>query len=153
MENWRTWHLRENWEIFESGCWRKYRRFKYLDEKLGNLSETCENFQDAQCVWKFPNFFSSVHTSGATIGQNTEIGKWSLSGRKSESEFSAIGRPKCLKNPEEKLSAPLVQSSEEKFTLQVKIFEFYPSGPKCRDGTLHSAECHLGTSELCTSGA
>ncbi len=33
-----------------------------------------------------------------------------------ESEFSAAGRPKPVKNPREKLYAPLVQSSEEKYS-------------------------------------
>ncbi len=42
-----------------------------------------------------------------------------------ESEFSAIGRPKRVKNPGKKLYPPLVQSFEEKYFLQ--MFEFYPS--------------------------
>ncbi len=49
-----------------------------------------------------------------------------------ESEFSVVGRLKRVKKPQEKLSTPLVQNSEGKYSLQVKIFEFYPSGPKCR---------------------
>ncbi len=49
-----------------------------------------------------------------------------------ESEFSAVGWRKRVKKHREKLSAPLVQSSEGKYSLRVKIFEFYPSGPKCR---------------------
>ncbi len=56
-----------------------------------------------------------------------------------ESEFLAIERPKRVKNPGEKLYTPLVQSSEVKYYLQVKIFEFYLSGPKCQGGTL---QCH-----------
>ncbi len=63
-----------------------------------------------------------------------------------ESEFLAIERPKRVKNHKEKLYAPLVQKSEEKYCLQVKIFELYPSGTKCQGGTLQNAGCHLGTS-------
>ncbi len=68
-------------------------------------------------------------------------------------ELSAKGQQKRVKNFGEKLAAPLVQSSEGKYFLQDKIFEFYPSGPKCQGGTLQSAECHSGTSKLYTSGA
>ncbi len=72
---------------------------------------------------------------------------------RTKSKFSALGRPKRVKNPGEQLYAPLVQSSEGKYSFQVQIFEFYLTGPKCRDGTLHSAECHPGISELCISSA
>ncbi len=58
-----------------------------------------------------------------------------------KSEFSPLGRPKRVKNSKEKLSAPLVQSCKGIYCLQVKILEFYPSGLRCRCGTLHSAEC------------
>ncbi len=46
----------------------------------------------------------------------------------------------CITNFKEKLSAPLVQSSMGKYSVQVKILEFYPSGLRSRCGTLHSAE-------------
>ncbi len=105
-------------------------------------------------------------------------------------EFSAIGRPKRVKNPGKKLYAPLMQSSKVpwwypalcrvplqhfrtlhqrcvKF-LSMIFYHFWPYSdkilernishhwckvPKCRGGTLHSAECHPNISELCTSGA
>ncbi len=51
-----------------------------------------------------------------------------------------------MKNPGEKRSAPLVQSSVGKYSFQVKIFEFYLSGPKCRGGTLQSANPALWNS-------
>ncbi len=41
-----------------------------------------------------------------------------------ESGFSAVGRPKRVKSSGEKLYAP----TGAKYSLQVKIFEFYPSG-------------------------
>ncbi len=41
-----------------------------------------------------------------------------------ESEFSAVGRPKRVKNRKRNFTP----SSEEKYSLRVKIFEFYPSG-------------------------
>ncbi len=50
---------------------------------------------------------------------------------------SPVKRPKRVKKPGEKLSAPLVQSSQGKYALQVKIFEFYPSG---RSAGVHSAD-------------
>ncbi len=45
-----------------------------------------------------------------------------------ESEFSAVKRPKWVKNHGDILYAPLVQSSKGKYSLQFKIFEFYTSG-------------------------
>ncbi len=52
---------------------------------------------------------------------------------------------KIGKNPGEKLLAPLVQSSEWKYSLQVNFFEFYPSGT---NSSVHSAECR----QLYTTG-
>ncbi len=69
-----------------------------------------------------------------------------------ESKFSAVRPLKRVKNTGEKLYPLLVQTSEGKYSLQIKIFEFYPSGPECRGGTRQSAECHHGTSELRTRG-
>ncbi len=76
-----------------------------------------------------------------------------------ESEFLGVGRPKRLKSPGEKLDALLVKCSKGKYSLQVKIIEFYLFGLKCRRGTPQSAKsCRVpaipdGTPELCTSGA
>ncbi len=73
-----------------------------------------------------------VQSSEAKYSLSVEIFKFYQSGRtpfeSTESEFSALGQPKRVKNSGEKLYAPLVQSSEGKYSLQVKIFEFYPFG-------------------------
>ncbi len=55
-------------------------------------------------------------TSGRTLVESTKP------------EFSAVRWPKRVKNPEEKLYTQQVQSSEGKYSLQIKIFEFYLSG-------------------------
>ncbi len=63
-----------------------------------------------------------------------KIFEFYLSGRtlveSTESEFLATGRPNRVNDHKEKLYTSLVQSSEAKYShsLQVKIFEFYPSG-------------------------
>ncbi len=58
-----------------------------------------------------------------------------------ESEFSAAGRPRRVKNPGEKLFTPLAQSSKAKSKCRGDALQ-----PKFRGGTLHSPECHPGTS-------
>ncbi len=69
---------------------------------------------------KLPNTAFSCTTekvpAGRTPVESTEL------------EFLDVGWPKQEKNPGEKLDAPLVQSSKAKYSLQVKIFEFYSSG-------------------------
>ncbi len=84
-----------------------------------------------QNFWILPNWWHS--------GRKYQIEIFGRRAAKTVKKSAA----KTVKNPVDKLYAPLVQSSEVKYSLQIRIFEFYPSGPNCHPGTL----------ELCSSGA
>ncbi len=62
--------------------------------------------------------------SGRTLVKSTN---WSHPGRQYGIEIFGNTATKMGKNPGEKLYAPLVQSSKAKYSLQIKIVEFYPS--------------------------
>ncbi len=77
--------------------------------------------QTAFCSRDYVFRFDAVAVPGTEGGLH-------MSHESNKSEFLALVWPKRVKNCGEKLYTPLAQSLEAKYSLQVKIFEFEPSG-------------------------
>ncbi len=75
--------------------------------------------------------------------KSTEVGKWSDTGRKYRIGIFGHRPAKMGKKYRGETFGTIGTKFRRKILFWVKIFKFYPSGPKCRGCTQHSTECHL----------